>query len=179
MKNSLFLFALTFSLYAFPQESVPTPQKNPVDILDCPCSTLNNPLKGISSFTVLLSEKSPEMEILVQELEKVGKVKRISTTDPKGIDFEGMGTGARLSLLLTPLSVLGEPKSEITRISLYLDMSVKVLKTKNQIESYIWATNMFSTKNNKSESVKKAAQQFTEYYTEANPTSKPMFYVYF
>jgi hypothetical protein len=147
--------------------------------LDCACSTLNNPLKGISGFTVLLSEKSPEIELFIQELEKVGTVKRIPTTDPKGIDFEGMGTGARLTLLLTPLSVLGEAKSEITRISLYLDMSVEVLKTKNQIESYVWASNIFSMKNTKSESVKKAAQQFTTYYTEANPTSKPMFYVYF
>ena len=179
MQTSLFLFLLTFSLRVFSQEAVQTPSKNPVDILDCACSALNNPLKGISAFTVLLSEKSPEIELFIQELEKIGKVKRISAADPKGIDFEGMGTGARLMLLLTPLSVLGGAKSEITRTSLYLDMSVEVLKTKNQIESYIWATNLFSTKNNKSESVKKAAQQFATYYTEANPSTKPMFYVYF
>jgi hypothetical protein len=179
MKNSLFLFALAFSLRVFSQEAVLTPPKNPIDILDCACSTSNNPLKGISAFTVLLSEKSPEIELFIEELEKVGKVKRISTADPKGIDFEGMGTGARLTLLLTPLSVLGEANSEITRIALYLSMSVEVLKTKNQIESYIWATNLFSTKNSKGESVKKAAQQFATYYAEANPTSKPMFYVYF
>jgi hypothetical protein len=179
MKILFFLFALAFSLCVFSQEHISMLQKKPVDILDCACSSLNNPLKGISAFTVLISEKSPEIELFIQELEKIGKVKRISTADPKGIDFEGMGTGARLTLLLTPLSVLGEPKSEITRISLYLDMFIEILKTKNQIDSRVWTTNRFSTKNNKGESVKKAVQQFATYYAEANPNSKPIFYVYF
>lgn len=178
MKTTILLSMLVFVLSAFSEE-LSTPQlKQRADTLDCVCSSSNNPLKKVNNFTVLLPEKSPEAELFVQELEKIGQVKRFSLSDATGINFEGMGTGARLTFLLTPLMVTGEAKSEISRITICLEMSVEVLKTTNRIDSYIWATNLFSTKEKRSESVRRAAQQFTAYYQEANPTSKPVFYVY-
>lgn len=149
-----------------------------IDVLDCACSTFNNPLKGFESFTVLVNDKSPESELFVQELSKEGHAKKFSLSDPKGIDFEGMGTGVRLMFFLTPLSVIGNASSTITRVSLCLSTSVEVLKTKSRVDSYIWETHLFSTESHISEAVKKAAKQFIAYYKNGNPNSTPVFYIY-
>lgn len=176
----LYLSALIFCLPLFCKESNPLIINSAVDILDCACSSFNNPLKGLNNFTVLATNTPTESELLIEELEKIGRVKKFSFKDAKGINFEGMGTGARLMLILTPLSVIGETKSEIIRISLTLSTSVEVLKTKNHIDSYIWATNIFSTNDSKNEAIKNAVKQFATYYKEANPNqTQPIFYVYY
>ncbi len=153
---------------------------NAVDYLDCPCSIFNNPLKGFKNFTVLLTGESEETSFFVHELKKIGKIKEFSLSDPKGINFEGMGTGARLLFSVTDLNVLGEEDSKVMRISLRLSSSVDVLWTKNSLsDSYIWDTNIFATNEQVKEAISQVSKQLSAYLQEANPSEKPLFYVYF
>jgi hypothetical protein len=172
MKKLILFFSFILNSFLFSQE---TPK---VDTLDCVCSVSNNLLKGITSFTVLVPNRSSASEVFIKELEKVGVVKQFSLSDPKGVDFEGMGTGARLLFHSNPQPILGENKSSVIRTSLLLSVSVEILKTKHRGDSYIWATNLFSTVNEQEKAVKRAAWQFISDYKEAQPEEKPLFFVY-
>lgn len=178
MRNRNFLWAIFLTAPLGAAESSLISPETMVDFLDCPCSPSNNPLKGIDSFTVLISDQSSDTKLFVKELEKIGRVKKFSLTDPKGINFEGMGTGARLLFLSTPLVDQDASKCSIKRVTLCLSMNVEILNTKNRIESYVWATNQFSAEDKINEAVKSEIRQFAAYYKTANPDSTPIFYVY-
>ena len=91
-----------------------------------------------------------------------------------------MGTGARLLFSVTDLNVLGEEDSKVMRISLRLSSSVDVLWTKNSLsDSYIWDTNIFATNEQMKEAISQVSKQLSAYLQEANPSEKPLFYVYF
>lgn len=152
-------------------------ESDALDLLDCACSVYNNPLKAIERFTLIIPHQSPESEIIVQGLEKLGSVKKFSLSDPKGIHFEPMATGARLLFTVTPLEITAMPSSSITRLSLSLSMSVEILKTKQRVDAYVWTTNIFSLKNHQ-DAASKLIQQFINSYKEANPSTAPLFYVY-
>lgn len=150
-----------------------------VDILDCPCSMNDNPLKGINSFTVFIEENSKETDLFLLEINKLGTVKKFVLKDSKGINFEGMGTGARLLLVTSELKIIGEKKSSLSRTSLLLSSSVEVLKSKNRLnDSYIWASNAFSTNEKRVEAIKQISSQFISDYQKSNPHIKPTFFVY-
>jgi hypothetical protein len=175
MKYPFFLLMLVFFSHLLGEESIP-PQVDMSDI-----SIFNNPLEGIKAFTVLLSgqskENEPETKFFIQELKKMGSVKAFSLSQPP-INYEGMGTGMRLTLITSQLDVLGDSASSIMRVSLFLSTSVEVVKTKHPLNSYIWESNAFAVKGNTMEALKKLLKQFTYYYHEANPNDKPLFYVY-
>lgn len=178
MRNSLFLWAIFLTAQLASAEVNFISSETMVDLLDSPCTAYNNPLKGIVGFTVLISEKPSDTELFIEELEKIGRVKKFSFSDPKGIDFEGMGTGARLLFLSIPLANSDESKCPIKRVTLCLSMNVEILNTKNRVESYVWATNQFVAEDKISEAIKNEIRQFAAYYKTANPDTTPIFYVY-
>lgn len=143
-------------------------------------SSFNNPLEGIKAFTVLLPgwSNEPEKNFFIQELEKIGSVKTFSMSKAP-INYEGMGTGMRLLLSIHELDVLDNPDLAIMRISLVLNTSVDIVKTKHPYEAHIWETNVFAMKENIMNGVRKILKPFVHFYKEANPKDKPIFYVYF
>lgn len=151
-----------------------------VEVSGSGISSFNNPLEGIKNFTVLLPGRSnePEKKFFIQELEKIGFVKTFSMSKAP-INYEGMGTGMRLMLSMHELDVLDNPDSVIMRISLILDTSVEIIKTKHPCNAHIWETNVFVMKDKLIDGIKKILKPFVYYYKEANPKDKPVFYVYF
>ncbi len=175
MNHLLCLFTLLFCSVVSGEESVYPPQ---VDFLDSPVSIFNNPLQGIKAFTVITPGKSDEINFFVEELKKIGTVKTLDAGIAP-VNFEGMGTGMRLMLSISRLQILGKTDSDITRISLLLETSVEVLKTKQNLSNtYVWESNVFADKEHTMDGVKKLTKQFLYYYQEANPNGKPHFYVY-
>lgn len=171
------VFLLSFSGRSSADETI----SSLIDYLDCPCSsTFDNPLKGLKQFTVLLPNHPSEVsDLFVRELEKIGNVKKFSFTNPNGINFEGMGTGARLTLITTELNVLGKNDANIIRVSLLLGASVEVLRSKTHLhDTYIWASNQFVTQNQVNKAISEVFKRFSIYYQAANPQEKPFFYVY-
>jgi hypothetical protein len=156
------------------------PILTPVGVLGNGTASVNNPLEGIKEFTVFLPGRTDDFEkkIFIQELEKIGVAKIFTTARPP-IDPIGMGTGMILRLGISKLDVLGNPDSATMEISLTLNTSVEVVKTKHPCEAHIWETNAFVIEKNIMDGVKKTLKLFVNCYKEANPDSKPNFYVYF
>jgi len=178
LKKSIALFAVLCNLLAFAYDETTFPPEQMVSFLDCSSSPFNNPLVGITHFTVLAPNESSQTQLFIEELEKLGSVKRFYLSDPNGIDFEGMGTGVSLFFLTTSLSLIDETETDLIRTTLSLSTSVEVLKTKSHISSYIWASHVFSVKGQENDAARKVVQQFAAYYKSANPNTKPTFYIY-
>ena len=82
---------------------------------------------------------------------------------------------------VTDLNVLGEEDSKVMPDFTSFKSSVDVLWTKNNLsDSYIWDTNIFATNEQvKEKAYSKVLKQLSAYLQEANPSEKPLFYVYF
>ena len=94
------------------------------------------------------------------------------------INYEGMGTGMSLMLSVSELDVLDNTDPTIMEISLTLDTSVEIVKTKHPCNAHIWEKNIFVMKDNVKNGVRKILRPFIYFYQEANPKDKPIFYVY-
>lgn len=133
-----------------------------VEISGSDISSFNNPLTGIKAFTVFLPGHSNKFEtqFCIQELEKLGTVKIFSWKPP--IDFEGIMTGMHLTLKIHPLRILDDydSESELMQISLVLDSSVEIVKTKHLCKAHIWETNVFASEKNIMDGVKKILRPF-------------------
>ena len=175
MKYSFCIFGLIFCTHLIGDE----PFYPLVEVSGTDISHTNNPLEGIKAFTVLLPKGStdPGKKLFVQELEKIGSVKTFSTTKAP-INYEGMGTGMSLLLHIAELDVLDNLDLAIMHISLTLTTSVEIVQTKHPYRAHTWETNVFTTKDNVMDGVKKIVRPFAYFYKEANPNVKPIFYVY-
>jgi hypothetical protein len=178
MRYLFCFFALVLDASLFGDESL----SMQVEISGSGISSFNNPLVGIKAFTVFLPGCSNKFEtqFCIQELEKIGTVKIFSWSKAP-IDFEGVMTGMHLTLSIHPLRILDDPdsESEIMQISLLLNSSVEVVKTKHPCKARIWETNVFVTQKNIMDGVKKILRPFVYFYKEVNQNEKPHFNVYF
>lgn len=162
---------------------------------DMPSLGVDNPLKGLSKFTVIFmlpyssKDQSDKIRSFVEnELNKYGESSDLNlivkNKDEESVDLSQLGSDGILIYELGNITDITGKELAVVRASLNLSNIVTISKTNQEISTYIWSNNCFSQfslgKNLEKivrDSFAHQMKAFMEDYSLVN-SNKPTFNVY-
>ena len=187
----LFLMVL-FHQMVFCENNTTKPGQNPnfsLNPQDVPLFYENNPLTGMKSFTVITSFQLKDLGVqkkvqqsIENALQKLGEIVYL-----KDNDMRGFGAGNILLIQMGAVSGWDGNEMPISRVSLSIETSVTLDKTKIKTFPMIWSINTFLQEGAESSfegDLIKAMQKLTNNFIESyrvvnkNLSKGPVFYIY-